>query len=412
MVRVNVLLVTPVLPQRQPTNAGALVAWALLSGLRNRHQVTLATVVGPDFSELEALHTLTACGIDVQAIRWPEPRGLARWRRRWRLASTWLRGVWPWRTVWYWQPALQVLLNRLGAERHFDLVLLEDSSTGIYRVPDGIPTIFTEYEVRRPQAVTWRPPPGRSSILWPISQADGRRWRRYQTSIWGRFDRIQVFTPSDARLVEDIAPALGGRVRINPFGIELPEPTDSGQDVRGSLVFTGGFSHLPNVDAAVWLGTEIMPRVRTLCPDARLTLVGSEPPPVVRRLSGADVTVTGRVPAVEPFLKRAAVVVAPVRLGGGMRMKVLQGMAHGKAVVTTSRGAEGFELTPDPRPFMVADDAEGFAHAVAALLRSDSWRHELGVRARASVAEHFSPDAYVRRLEATWAELLPPASRT
>jgi glycosyltransferase involved in cell wall biosynthesis len=111
------------------------------------------------------------------------------------------------------------------------------------------------------------------------------------------------------------------------------------------------------------------------------------------------------VPEVEPWLEQAAVVLAPVRIGGGMRTKVLQGMAMGKAVVTTPLGAEGLSTVDGQPPLAIAQDAASLARVTAALLASARERRVLGARARAFVAKHFSAEAYVRRLEAIYAEL-------
>ena len=103
----NILLVAPMPPQPQATGAIPLVLYAQLTGLMSRHTVTLVTVAGPDRSEWAALDRLQIMGVDIQAVRRSEPRGLARWQRRWRWASTWLKGKVPWRTIWFWEPELQ-----------------------------------------------------------------------------------------------------------------------------------------------------------------------------------------------------------------------------------------------------------------------------------------------------------------
>jgi glycosyltransferase involved in cell wall biosynthesis len=159
------------------------------------------------------------------------------------------------------------------------------------------------------------------------------------------------------------------------------------------------------VDAAVWLADEILPLVRARVPGARLTIVGADPPGVVQGRAGGPVTVTGRVPSIWPYLQSAAVVVAPVRSGGGMRLKVLQAMALGRAVVTTSRGAAGVWNPPEAPTLCVADDAPGIAHHVAALLASPEERSALGERARAAVLAHHRQDQFAQRLLATYDEL-------
>jgi glycosyltransferase involved in cell wall biosynthesis len=113
------------------------------------------------------------------------------------------------------------------------------------------------------------------------------------------------------------------------------------------------------------------------------------------------------VPEVEPYLSQAEVVAAPIRVGGGMRTKVLQGMALAKPVVTTPLGAEGLASVGADPPLAIARDAETFAATIDLLLAEPRRRRKLGNSARWFVVEHFSPAAYARRLERVYAELLP-----
>ena len=124
-------------------------------------------------------------------------------------------------------------------------------------------------------------------------------------------------------------------------------------------------------------------------------------------LACSDIVVTGAVPKIEPILEQAAVVLAPLRIGSGMRMKVLYALAMGKAVVTTSRGAEGLAIDGLQPPLVVADDAQEIAIAAANLLCSVEHRRALGNEARLFAQEYYSPQAYARRLEAIYAELRP-----
>jgi len=365
------------------------------------------TLAGPEPGEWEAVQQLQAAGVEVYAARREEPQGWARWQRRWYLASTWLRGQWPWRTIWFWDAQMQHLLDRVLAEEHFDLVQIEDNAMGVYRYTTTVPKVFTEYEVRRPRHWQWRPPTARSWPRWLLSEVDWQRWPSYQRGVWRKFERLQVFTGRDAESLKVVAPNLADRVRVNPFPVEIPTLSGVAEE-GGTVLFVGNFTHPPNVDAALWLGREIMPRVRLSCPSACLLIVGIFPPAEVRDLAGEGVTVTGPVPDIAPYFERAAVVLAPLRTGGGMRTKVLQAMAYGKAVVTTTRGAEGLSLDGTQVPLVTADDAEGIARAAVELLAGDSRRHSLGQAARAFVAEHFSPQAYARRQAAIYAELSPP----
>lgn len=401
----KLLMVTPMPPRPQAPGAIPLVLHAQLTGLASRHHVTLVTVIGPEPDEWEAVELLQAAGYEVHAVRLMQSSALRRWQRRWRLASTWLWGQYPWRTVWFWEPDIQHILDRLLAERRFDLIVVEDSSMGIYRYQTRTPTLFTEHEVRRARPVNWHMGPPADWPRWAFREADWHRWQKYQPAVWRRFDRIQVFTARDEAAIRTLAPEVTARVRVNPFGIDLPTMADPNREEKGTLLFVGNFTHPPNVDAALWLGREIMPLLRMRCPGVRLTLVGIYPPKAVQALACADIHVAGPVPEIEPYLEQAAVVIAPLRIGGGMRMKVLQAMALGKAVVTTPRGGDGLAMNGQPPPLTIAETAEEFAGAVALLLADDNARRDLGRRARTFVAEHYSAQAYAQRLEAIYQEM-------
>lgn len=401
----KLLMITPMPPRPQAPGAIPLVLHAQLTGLAPRHHVTLVTVIGPEPGEWEAVKRLRAAGHEVYSARLMRPSALQHWQRRWRLASTWLRGQCPWRTVWFWEPEVQRLLDRLLTEQRFDLVVVEDSSMGIYRYQTRTPTLFTEHEVRRARPVNWHMGPPADWLGWAFREADWQRWQRYQPAVWRRFDRIQVFTTRDAAAITTLAPEVAARVHVNPFGIDLPAPADFKREEKGTLLFVGNFTHAPNVDAALWLGHEIMPLLRTRCPGVRLTLIGIYPPRAIQALTCADIHLAGPVPEIEPYLEQTAVVLAPLRIGGGMRMKVLQAMAAGKSVVTTSRGADGLTMNGQLPPLTIAESAEELACATATLLADDNARQEMGRRARAFVAEHYSAQAYAQRLEAIYEKM-------
>jgi polysaccharide biosynthesis protein PslH len=400
----RVLLVAPVPPQ--PAGGGAIpvLLEAELAGLRRRHEVTLVTAVGDEAGEAEAVEGLHE-EVDVRvADRRRPPPGWRRRRRQLRLAATWARGRWPWRTVWFAAPEIQRLLDEVASEREFDVVAIEDSAMSVFRYPRGVPTVFTHHEVLRPRPVDWRPGPPRHWPRWSFGELDWRRWRSFQRRAWRRFDRVQVFSRRDAETIAELAPEAAPRVRVNPFGLVLPPASDPAREEPGTLLFVGNFAHPPNRDAAIWLAREIMPAVRKRAPETLLRIVGSAPGPEVRALAGPGVELAADAPSVEPHLEDAAVVLAPVRTGGGMRMKVLQAMAAGKAVVTTSRGREGYTGFGEEPPLLVADDAAGIAAAAVALLEDVERRRQLGEWARDFAERHHSPDAWAERLTAVYEE--------
>lgn len=401
----KILLVAPIVPDAEGDGAIPVLLYAELLGLAARHEVTLVAAAGDEARAEEAVAALGALDVDAHvADRRQPPPGRRRWRRRVRLASSWLAGGRPWRTVWYADPGIQALVDRLAARRSFDVVAIEDSAMSELRLPAGVPTVFTHHEVLRPRPVDWSPGRPRQWPRWALGEVDWRRWEGFQRRAWGRFDRVQVFSRRDAEAIGEIAPGLAGSVRVNPFGTVLPPVADPAREVPGTVLFVGNFAHPPNRDAALWLAGEIMPAVRRRAPWARLRVVGSAPPAEVLALAGEAVEVVADAPEIASHLEAAAVVMAPVRTGGGMRMKVLQAMAAGKAVVTTTRGREGYTEFADDPPLVVADDGEAIAEATAALLSDDERRGRLAREARAFAERHHSPEAWAERLTAVYEE--------
>lgn len=383
----RILMAAPLLPHSAATAGGALVIFGELEALARRHEVTLVSFAGASPADREGLETLRQLGVTVHPV-WRGPaHGLAVLRRRARLAVHWAAGGDPLRALKFREPAIQAALDGAARGRRFDLVHVEDSAMGQYQYPAGVPSVLTDQDVRAADE---------------SSDSEARRWRRYQRTVWSRFDRLQVYTERDASGLRRLAPDLADRIRVNPFGVDLGPATDSTVERDDELLFVGGFHHPPNVDAACWLAREILPLVLPQCEQAHLTIVGADPPRAVRALASERVTVTGFVPEVAPFLQRAAVVVAPLRTGSGMRVKLLQALASGKAVVTTPIGAEG--LAPDA-PLRIASSAPNIARAVITLLNDPVARRSLGQDARAFVAEHHSWSGFADRLAAIYREL-------
>ena len=399
----KILLLTPVPPDRGAPGAIPALVHAALVGLAERNDVTLVTAAGPDLDELVAVDRLREDGLRIHSVpRHLDPR---RWARRARMARWWLGGRVPWRTVWFHEPGLQRVLDQLLAEQHFDVVAVEDNSMAMYQLDTSAATILTEHEVRDPRSVQWRPGSPRQWPAWAFREADWHRWRRYQRRTWQRFDTLQVFTERDAQMVGELRPNSRHRVRHAlrhraPGHDRSPSTVDS-----NAIAFLGNYTHPPNVDAAVWLACDVLPRVRRRVPAAHLRLAGIHAPSVVRDLASSCVDVVGVVDDADAFLRRHAVVAAPIRTGGGMRMKVLHAMALGAAVVTTPRGAEGLQFVDAP-PLAIAEGADDLASAIVRLLLDEHERRALGVRARAFVEMKHSPTAIARRLEAVYASVI------
>jgi glycosyltransferase involved in cell wall biosynthesis len=225
-------------------------------------------------------------------------------------------------------------------------------------------------------------------------------WKRFRRSALARVDAAVVFTERDrAALLR-----VGGTTEVVrvPMGLEFSMPAlDAAGTEPATLLFVGNFNHVPNLDAALHLATDILPLIRQRRPDALLRLVGERPPAEV---AASGVELTGPVGDVLPYLDAATVVVAPLRLGGGTRVKVAEALAAGKAVVAYRSALDGLDVEHG-RHVLVARDAGEFAVSVSSLLDDEPRRVALANAARAWAEEHLSWNGPLDRYDELYARL-------
>ncbi len=238
--------------------------------------------------------------------------------------------------------------------------------------------------------------------LW--RRANGLMMRHYEPATARRFDRSITVSETDRSALLDIAPDLTIDVLPNGVDTKMMQPLPAASAKR-AILFVGTLSYRPCADAAVWLVQAILPRVRRQIPDAELWIVGKSPPPEVCALVGEGVFVTGQVPDVTPYYARASVAVAPIRAGGGSRLKILEAMALGRPVVSTTIGAEGLDIRPGEN-ILLADDAETFTAAVINLLTKEEPCRSITDNARRFVATRHDWDLIADRQLEIYDEIL------
>lgn len=217
---------------------------------------------------------------------------------------------------------------------------------------------------------------------------DAAAWSRYWRRFLPRFDVVVNLTRDDARAV---TAAVSGVTPVDiPLGIDIPaQPLSATGSGALSVVFVGGYSHTPNIDAAIRLMTSIMPRARARVPGLELVIVGDNPSAEMRAAAGDHDEITGPVPAVAPYLDRASLVVLPIRLGGGMRVKLLEALAAGKAVVASPVASAGLDVA-GYGALRIADTDEEFSAVITELLADEAARAELGRNGRRWAVENLS----------------------
>jgi polysaccharide biosynthesis protein PslH len=200
-----------------------------------------------------------------------------------------------------------------------------------------------------------------------LYRLEAGRMRRYECSSIGKFQQVIAVSEQDREYMSRYMPAE--KISVVPTGVDLNQFSgSSGKQASEPLVmFTGTMNFEPNMDAVEYFCREIWPRVLKAVPNARFRIVGKEPVAAVRRLASDTVEVTGTVPSVVDHLQQAWVLVVPLRMGGGTRLKIYEGMAIGRATVSTTIGAEGLDVR-NGKDIILADETDSFANAVITLL--------------------------------------------
>ncbi|HEX6702437.1 MAG TPA: glycosyltransferase [Gaiellaceae bacterium] len=399
--RLRVLALAPFTPSLEATHGGARVAAQLLERLADRMDVALLCLRnGWEPPAGERLQER----LDVVKVvsRRDEGRSLrSRLVRRLRSRAGLLRG----RPMWtddVMDDGFRDALKELGERWPPDLVLILYPVMGCYLdtlSSVAAPRVLVEPDPASDAAAErarWQPVWGRL-----VHRLDARAWRSFERLVLRRVDAVVVFTDDDRLALAEAARSTP--IVTIPFGTDFVERPESAPSDEPVVLFVGSFLHAPNRDAAQRLVRDILPLVRARRGDARLFLVGDRPP---RDLEGSDdVSVTGVVPDLAPYFAQAAVVVAPLRIGRGMRVKVLEALAAGKAVVASPLAVAGLQVT-DGEHLVLADTDEEFADQIARLLDDPALRRRLGAAARAWAHANLGWDAVVDEHERLYEQLV------
>ena len=297
-----------------------------------------------------------------------------------------------------------------------DLVHVDTVALSQFVEPDRLPSVLTHHNIES-MLMERRAAVERSAVTRRLLRRERDKLVRYEAAWTPRFDVNIMMSEHDARTLESRVP--GVRTAVVPNGVDVeyfhPRPAEE----TPALVYTGGMNMFANRDAVVYFLERIWPQIVAQRPDVTFHAVGQDPPPELRAFAARDprIVVTGKVPDVRPYVWRSSVYVVPLRVGGGTRLKVLDAMANGKALVSTSVGCEGIDVIPG-RHLEVADDPAAFARTTLALLGDEPRRRALGAEARALVERQYAwpvvgrtlLDAYATAA-ARHAAAAPPAAR-
>jgi sugar transferase (PEP-CTERM/EpsH1 system associated) len=305
-------------------------------------------------------------------------------------------------------------LRTLLTHETFDIVQVEGLELAPYALmildwfAEGAPRIIlddhnAEYVLqRRAFATDARTPRRWPSALYSLVQ--WRRLERFEGQTCRKVGAVVSVSEADAQALRRWVAIQDLLVVPNGVDVQLYRPGlgDSIPLHHPALVFTGKMDFRPNVDAVLWFHSQVWPRVRQAVPDAHWYVVGKNPHARLAPLRADDaITVTGYVEDILPYFGGADVYIVPLRIGGGTRLKVLEALAAGLPIVSTSLGCEGLGIQTGQHA-LLADSAEEFAQALITLLGDTARRHALGQAARRFALEHYDWAALAPRLEALY----------
>lgn len=393
-------------PPYPPRGGGQQRMWQFVRLLAARHETWVLTF-SPSAQADQALAPLRdICHVEVV----PLPRHTVERRLRALAGSTLpdmaLRGR---------SEAYAAALSRLLAQVQFDVVQAESIETAQYGAQRSKGPLWVydawnaEFLLQRRAFLT----DARTLRSMPAAAYSFVQWhklRAYESRLSRRFGGAFAVSEADAAVLRSLDRGLD--VRVIPNGVDTDyyrasQPLAArSTDNRRCVLFTGALSFRPNIDALRWFVSEVLPLVRADVPDLEFSIVGRDPQPVVRELGRlAGVSVAADVPDVRPFFADARAYVVPMRIGGGVRLKLLEALSMEQAVVSTTLGAQGVEGLRDGEHVLLAAGSEAFAAQLVRLLRDQALAARLAANGRRLVVERYDWRSIVPRMEAAWNEM-------
>ena len=379
--KLKILFLSPTVPFPL-TDGGRIRVFNLLKQIATKNDVTLLALETQP-TDAEGVAQLQQLGIQVHLV--PNaptlpPVSLGT------LLKAYLRRQ-PITVTRYDLPTYRQKFKELIATETFDLVHYEMFHTAQFYTETRLPGVLSQQNV---DSAIWRRlcretvNPFYKFAYWTQQLA----FQRYERVLSPKFDAVTCTSDIDAAVFQRHCPE--DVIEIIPNGVDVTHyQPDFSAEAPAHLIYIGSMDWYPNEDAVDFFTDEVLPRIQERVPDVRFSIVGGNPSTRVQKLAERKgVIVTGRVPEIKPYFAEATVFVVPLRIGSGTRLKILEALAMGKSIVSTSVGAEGLDLK-DGEEIFIADEPIFFADAVTRLLTDASLRRRIGENGRARVERDY-----------------------
>ncbi|MGO9480405.1 MAG: polysaccharide deacetylase family protein [Candidatus Kryptoniota bacterium] len=398
----KVLHISPFSPV-PPTFGGALRVYYILRGLARSHEVTFVTFG----TERERVLLNKEFGGMVQQIHVVDNKSLAS-------KHTWLRVL---LAFWKGQSFLttrvtshhmQETLDRLLKKENYDLIILEFPLMGKLTLAKNVTKILDEHNIE--YSNLHRMYKGIKSLPRKFLYfREHHKMFVQEIDTCNMVDAIFVTSQNDRAILREQLKEKPIYVVPNGVDTDYFKPSDETTEPY-SMVFTGTMDYLPNHDGMVYFLDDIFPLIKRTLPEVKIYVVGKNPPPDLKRRASPDIIVTGSVEDVRPYAWKASVYVVPLRMGSGTRLKILEGLAMKKAIVTTSIGCEGIEVK-DGENVLIANNAVLFAEKVVDLLLDNEKARRLGTKGYELVTSKYKWDVITSSMNQTIASVISEKKR-
>ncbi len=394
----KILFVAPRLPL--PANTGAKIrTFNLLKAAASEAKVTLLSFY---FEEAEkSVETIKNLGIEVHLVKGEDKIN------PWSIFSKN-----PISIQKYCSKKMRRALGELVRSGNFDLIHFDHLHMGQYReYINGLPCILDEHNVesiilKRCSAIE----PGLAKRI--VFQSQAKKMGRFEGRIIKKFSKCLTVSEKDRDALSHLSDYPANNIEVISNGVDTDYFNFNNSHFReqpldDTLVFTGSMDWLPNSDAVEYFCNKILPLIWKVKTDVKFCVVGKNPSKRIANLSKRDkrIIVTGEVDDVRTYMAGAKVFVAPIRIGGGTRLKILEAMAMRKAVVSTTVGAEGIAYTKD-HDIILKDSPKEFADYVLMLLENSEKRNSLGEAGRKLVCEKYDWKIIAEKLNAVYQEVI------
>ena len=388
----KILYITPYIPSSLRVRPYRLIQY-----LSQKHEITVVGIVQPAWTS-QFLDDLRPLCKEVYAIKLNRYSCLVN-------SLFALPSRKPMSVAYFSSSQMKSLVERLVQEEDFDLIHTEFIRAAPYSADlIGIPKLFDSVDsLTLAYERGWR---NRGGSIYNriIALEEWIKMHRYEPNMIRSFDRVIVSSPIDQ---EYLSSASGQIVDVIPNGVDYNyfKYDDRERDVN-SIIFVGQMNYYANVDSILHFCHYTFPIIQKLCPEVRLSIVGVNPKKTIRKLTrNPAIEVTGYVPDFRSYVTRAAVFVCPLLFGSGIQNKLLQSMAMGTPIATTSIATQAIQVK-DGEHLLIADEPQQFAEAVASLIKNKNLREQLSVNARDYILEHHDWASIGHKLEAIYESML------